>query len=403
MNNRIVTAFQNTVDFELIWNQETVENFILQYHIRNSELEGSRPIHSKRDLVIALLYHMKAGDGCECLADSSQITRSFASHFSYNITLGGTGIRASMAIEKIGYPSTAHACSLNRHFRDLIPKKIRWISSVPDEGEDFHPHVIVQYPGNVRIHAGDIDFTTGRPNRVIFAFDPPSENLKISDDFIKEVTDANVFLIASFNIIKDAAILTGRLKTVLRLIQALPPQHVVIMEDGCFENPEMRRIVSQTLAPHIDIFSMNEDELQDRLGRRINILDPVAVADAIKTTYQQIGAPTLICHSSYWALAYGRQSSAIEKALESGICMASTRFRLGNDYSRADFEQTKTLPCNPAGQAFCKALSAQIPRGILTCLPCKDLSFVKHPYTIGLGDSFAGGMLPEFLPEGKVT
>lgn len=399
MNNRIVTAFQNTVDFELIWDQEVIENFIRQYDIRRSEIECSHPIHSERDLVIVLLSHMILGDGCECLADSSQITRSFASHFSYNVTLGGTGIRAAIAIEKIGYQSTTHACSLNHHFRDLMPENVRWVSSVPDEGEDFHPHVIVQYPGNVHIHAGDIDFTTRRPNRVIFAYDPPSENLKISNDFIKEVTDANVFLIASYNIIKETDILTDRLRSTIRLIQALPAQHVVIMEDGCFENPNMRQIVTRTLAPHIDIFSMNEDELQDRLGRRIDILDPAEVADALKTIHRQTGVPTLICHSSYWAVAYGKQTPAIKNALESGICMASTRFRLGNEYSKTDFDQTKDLPCSPSGQAFCKTLSDQIPSDILTCLPCKDLTFVKQPCTIGLGDSFVGGMLPEFLPD----
>lgn len=401
MENRIVTAFQNTVDFELAWSEEILEDLICRHNIHRSEITSNHPIHSERDLIIVLLGHMILGDGCECLADSSEITRSFASHFPYSVTLGGTGIRASMAIEKTGYRSTTHACSLNYHFRSLIPKNIHWVASVPDEGEDFHPHVIVQYPANIRIHSGDIDFTTQRPNRVIFAYDPPSENLKISDSFIREVSHANVFLIASYNIIKDETILKDRLHQTLRIIRALPCEHVVIMEDGCFESPKMRQIVTQTLSPCIDIFSMNEDELQDRFGQRIDILNPKEVADALQTIYRQVGTPTLICHSAYWALAYGRQTPAIKNALESGICMASTRFRLGNDYNESDFEQTKRLPDSQSGLSFCNALSLYFSPDILTCLPSKDMSFVKQPYTIGLGDAFAGGMLPQLLPEAE--
>lgn len=402
MKNCIAAAFQNTVDFELKWDTGILESLIRRHRISLPEIQKNGLIRSERELIITLLKHMMAGSGSECLAASSRITRSFASHFPYDITLGGTAVRAAMAIEKIGYRSTIHACSLNHHFRRLLPKDISWVSSVPDEGDDFHPHVIVQYPANVRIHANDIDFTTRNPNRVIFAYDPPSMKLEISDAFAEEISRASVFLIASYNIIKDEGLLKDRLQKTLSLIQALPPRHIVVMEDGCFENPLMRRLVTQTLSPQIDIFSMNEDELQDRLGIPIDILNPAEVLKAIRTVYGQLQVPTLVCHSSHWALSYGRQTPAIRKALKHGICMASTRFCSGDTYGIDHYRRTFNLPASKRGAAFCESILSLSADDPLFILPAKDLSFATHPFTIGLGDAFIGGMLPQLLPESEL-
>ena len=399
MKNHIAAAFQNTVDFELKWDTTILESLIRQHRISQSEIQSNRSIQSERDLIITLLAHMTEGSGSECLAASSQITRSFASHFPYDITLGGTAVRAAMAIEKIGYRSTIHACSLNRHFCRLIPEAVSWVSGMPDEGDDFHPHVIVQYPADIRIHINDIDFTTRNPNRVIFTYDPPSMRLEISDAFAEELSCANVFLIASYNIIKDKNILKNRLQKTLSFINALPPLHTVIMEDGRFEDPHMRKLVTETLAPQIDIFSMNEDELQDRFGCRINILNPAEALAAIQTVYNQLQVPTLVCHTSHWALSYGRQTPSISNALKSGICMASTRFQFGDDYNKDRYKQSQELPASKKGAAFCESLSALSADRPFYALPAKDLSSVARPHTIGLGDAFIGGMLPQLLPE----
>lgn len=398
MTNHIAAGFQNTVDFEILWDTSKLQALISQYHITSAEISTSKEISSERDLLIVLLAHMIAGNGSECLAASSQITRTFASHFSYQVTLGGTAVRAAMAIEKIGYRSTIHACSLNSYFRNLIPESIDWLSSVPDEGDDFHPHVIVQYPADVHIQAGDIDFETTRPNRVIFTYDPPSMALKISDAFIEKVANANVLLIASYNIIEDRSILMDRLSRTISIISSLPPSHTVIMEDGCFKNPDMRSIVTRTLSPYIDIFSMNEDELSDRFGHSIDILNPEDVAVAVKTVYSQINVPTLVCHSAHWALAYGFLPQNIRNTLKSGMLMASTRFRLGNDYNELDYTETAGMPDSKSGADFSKSLPARFNQEPFICIPSKDLSSVIHPTTIGLGDSFVGGMLPQLLP-----
>ena len=398
MEYYIAAGFQNTVDFELEWDQQRLETLIRQHGICCEEIDAVSPIESQRDLLRTLLYHMAHNTGSECLASSSQITRGFAQHFNYQITLGGTAVRAAMALEKIRYRSVIHACSLNKHFCRLIPRQVHWVSSVPDEGEDFHPHVILQYPANAHIKVGDIDLTTQRPNRVIFAHDPPSVALHITEAFGDEVCHAPVFLAASFNIIKEEAVLRQRLKTAIQIINRMPQQRGVVMEDACFENPKMQQIVAQTLAPYLNVFSMNEDELQDRLGRRIDVRNTDQVARAIQEVYVQLNMPTIVCHSAYWALAYGQPVKGMRQALEAGVCMAATRFRMGDSYQRSDYQQTMAMPPREWAREFAARLEAMLGQELI-CVPGKDLDHIAQPVTIGLGDAFIGGMLPSFLTE----
>ncbi len=392
MPNKIVMGFQNTVDFELAWDLPRLNALTEAFEVRSCELDQPLEIKTERDLLIVLLQHMRAGTGTECIVNSSRITRQFASRFSYQVTLGGTAVRAAIALSMLGVPSTIHACSDNHHFRRLLPDSVKYLASVPDEGEDFNPHVILQFPAGAHIQAGDVDFVTHRPNRVIFAYDPPSVNLVISEEFGTLAASARVFLAASYNAMKDPVLLRQRLDTSLGIFRQLPPGAITIMEDACFSSSEIRRDVTQTLAPHLQIFSMNEDELQDRLGRRIDILDPKAVAEALETVAAQIRVPVLICHSAYWALAYGEKPQRAEAALRGGVAMASTRFRMGDFFTMADFLRTQTLADDARGTAFAQAIARELD-GRICCIPGKDLRFVAKPTTIGLGDAFAGGML----------
>lgn len=399
MDNRIVAGFQNTVDFEIAWNQETVQALIQAYEIQYDEIQIFTPVTNERELLCTLLCHIQRQSGSECLASSSKITREFANRFDFNVTLGGTAARAAMAIEKLGYRSTIHACSQNHYFRSLIPRRVHWVASVPDEGEEFHPHVIVQYPADAHLRVGEHAFVTTRPNRVIFAYDPPSAALHLADNFQDELCKASVFLAASFNLIPEEAVLRQRLEKTIHFISKLPEQCVVLMEDACFENPKMHQIVTQSLAPYLDIFSMNEDELQDRVGRRINVRSAGEVAQAVREMYDALHMRTVVCHSAYWALAYGRLPLNMKSALEAGICMASTRFRLGDNYSLADYRESMTMPPRQDSVEFARELTEFLGEEHLICLPCKDLDHVAKPVTIGLGDSFVGGMLPLFLTE----
>lgn len=111
------------------------------------------------------------------------------------------------------------------------------------------------------------------------------------------------------------------------------------------------------------------------------------------------GVPLLVCHSAYWAAAYGRDAAKFKDALEGGILMASTRFRMGDDFDEIDYEENRNIPVRRSSIEFCKKLT-QIAKGTpLLCLPGFDMDYLSRPVTIGLGDAFIGGFLPGLLDE----
>lgn len=141
---------------------------------------------------------------------------------------------------------------------------------------------------------------------------------------------------------------------------------------------------------------MNEDELQDYIGRRINILDPQAVKEVLENVRESTGVKTMIVHSAAWALAYGENASGMREALEGGSIAAATRFRMGDGFKVEDYEATKKIKDKAEGIQFCEELERMLGNKVC-CIPSKDLSFVEHPTVVGLGDTFAGGLLTGLL------
>ena len=166
MNEKIAMGFHTCVDYELIWNKSVVEEQIKKHNIHNKDLEMNIEIVSERDIWIASLAHLKEGVGCEIIPKSEKLSKEFAEHFEYKITLGGTATRAAIAISKLGYPSLLQTSCYNEYVRKLLPKNIRAIPGVKGK-ETIYPHIVLQCAGGVRIKSHDIDFITPRENRIL--------------------------------------------------------------------------------------------------------------------------------------------------------------------------------------------------------------------------------------------
>ena len=110
----------------------------------------------------------------------------------------------------------------------------------------------------------------------------------------------------------------------------------------------------------------------------------------------------ILIHSAMWALAYGKHAEAMRMSLAGGINMAATRFRLGDTFCVTDVEETSGFPDKNEGVVFSRQIKDMLGDNVI-CLPCKDLRNVKNPTVVGLGDSFAGGLLPGLLVENRIT
>jgi hypothetical protein len=391
MKDGIAFGFHGCIDFECIWDEGRLQALTDAFHVSLADLGGDESVDSERDILLAVLWHMKQGVGGEFVPSSSADVLAFAKRFDYRVTIGGTAARAAIAARKIGYGSALQSCCNNILFERLLPGDIHFISSVAEQDGEIYPHVSLQYPAGCRIRLADGSFTTVRPNRVLFSRDPDSMAMRITDRFHPMISDAKVMLLSCFSEVQDEALLKSRLQDTIDTIQHLAPAHFVIMEDGCYSVKHFRTLVRQTLALYLDALSMNEDEFFELLGRELDLLDPVQAEAAIREVYERIRIPNLIIHTAYWALAWGRDAKRLQKSVTYGVWMASTRFRLGDDFGLSDFTDTGTLADHPEGRAFCERLR-QSAGDLMYCVPGKQLGHIAAPTTVGLGDFFAGGL-----------
>lgn len=401
MGEKLAMGFHTCVDYELKWDTKIMEDQIKAFDIHADELKLDIEIDSERAIWIYCLAHLKAGIGGECVPTESQFVVDFAERFNYEITLGGTPTRAAIVLDKLGYHSALQTSCYNKHVKRLMPERVNALPGVAPDHDDIYPHVVLQCNGGVRIQANDIDFVTPRENRVMISRDIDSLYMPVlPDEFGEMITDAEVFLLGCFSEILDKEVLAGCLEKTKALFSHLPEDAFVVMEDGCYVVKDFRYFTHEQLAPYATILSMNEDEMQEYYGKRIDILDPQAVKEAIEYVYERIGIKTLLVHSAAWALAYGEKAPIMKKALEGGIAMAATRFRIGDDITPEEYQKTMDMPGRPDSIEFGKQLKELL--GDQFCLvPCKDLSFVENPTVVGLGDSFAGGLLPGLLKENR--
>lgn len=395
---RAVLGLGGTVDYEVDWDATMIADLAGQYGVRRDELDDPGPIESERDLVVSMLAFMRAGAGGERFVASSAIIERFAARVDKRVTLGGTCVRAAMAMSAVGVPSTVHLVSINDATRRLLPEDVATVSSATQDTTD--PHLIVQYPRGERIVAGDIDFVTPHPNRLIHANDPPHRELVLADDLGDTLATADLFLVSSLNVIQDRAVLDARLATLDEHMQRLPDDAVVMFEDAGYHVPAFSTVVRDAMGRVADVYSLNEDELQAYVGRQVDLLDADDVVDAVTTFADVVEVPALVVHTKHWALAVGPAAGRFRRAIAGGTTMAATRYRCGDDFGKSEFRRTAAQPVQGDGTELCREVAHRLGESVV-CVPAHDID-VATPTTIGLGDTFVGGFVAALVAPSSV-
>lgn len=393
MREKIALGVHTVVDWECGWDLNVLCGLIEEYQIDDSEIREIFPITTERELLLTSLALMKLGKGDELIPEYEEDVKTFAGRFPYRVTVGGTAGRAAISLSKLGIPTLLQMSTCNETILGLLPKEIRGIPAAGKNSEQIYPHVSISYPGNTRIKAAGVDFVTPRENRVLLSRDVESLNLPVDpafSDYVHE--DVKAFLQSCFCEILDFEVLKDRVAKTARMLAGFPTQTKIVYEDGGYIYKEYRRYVNDQLKAYVDVVSMNEDELQDYVGA-IDVTDPRQVFAAVGHVYEMLGIPTLFVHSSRWAIAFGENAQGYRSTLRSGITMAATRFRYGDFFGEKEFRETASIGPGKESLAFCGEIEKMSPQ--LCCEPCKDMSFVKNPTVVGLGDFFAGGLLKD--------
>ncbi|MFF7682115.1 ADP-dependent glucokinase/phosphofructokinase [Microbacterium sp. NPDC007973] len=387
MAEDLVLGLGGTVDYEIRWDAAVLSALAEGYGIRSDELTTTTPIIDERALVVTVLAFLATGGGGERFVLSSDIVERFAAHFDVEITLGGTGVRAGIALDRIGVPTVQHLVSIDDNVRRLLPRSMRVVSSATRDTLD--PHLIVQYPEGTTVRLVDAEVTAPSSNRLIFANDAPNREMAIAADLGDALAGAAAFLVSGFNTMQDADLLANRLDDLATAMRRLPADALVYYEDAGFYQRELSAIVRARLLDRIDVYGMNEDELQEYLARPVDLLSPDDVVAALAEAHALIPARALVVHTKYWAIAVGPRAAAHRAGLESAVRTAATRYRLGDACTAADLDETARLPRHAGGAA----VVAKAERVLSAVGVAAFVVDTPHPTTIGLGDTFVGGFL----------
>jgi ADP-dependent phosphofructokinase/glucokinase len=414
--SRIVLGLGGCVDYELKLTAGVLEKLITGYGIVAAELltpachnpksdkraghnpksdKRADPVAGERDLVVSILSYVTRGAGGEHYVASAPALSVFAERFPHQETLGGTSVRAGILMSRLGVPSSLHLVSVNDTFRRLLPPDDDYFSSGTED--TFYPHLIVQYDKGLRIRAGDLDITAPFPNRLIYVNDVANETMRLTADLGDRLAAASLFLISGFNAMRDRAELDDRLDSLREHMRRLPPAAVTYFEDAAYHEPAFSHRVREALLDRIDIYGLNEDELQSYLGRPVDLLSAPDVADALAEVRSLIPVPALVLHTKYWALAVGAVDYT--SALDAGTVMAATRYAHGDDFTDGDVERLRRLPRRAESVAFAAELRARM-GDVVDCVPGYALD-IENPTTVGLGDTFVGGFLAELALRGQ--
>ena len=386
---KIVLGLGGTVDYEIEFDSTVVNKLITEHQISAKEISNTIPINSERDLVLNLLAFLQSGTGGERFVSQSSLIENFANRCKFAITLGGTCVRAAMAMDVLGIASTLHLVSISNDVRRLLPKSAKYICS--SNIDTFDPHLIVQFRSGEEICSSDINFVTPHPNRIIFTNDLPNQELVISDQLGYALCKARIFLISGFNCIQDRQILDERITSIKDHLKQLPKDAIVFFEDAGYHVPELSKVVRMLLVNQFDVYSMNEEEMQFYLGQSLDLLDAGVMSVAFKELYAVIGAKVLVVHTGYWSVAIGRNANNYKSALHGGVTMASTRFCFGDNLTLENYEAVSNYEINPQGETFALNINSALADQVV-CIPAFVLD-VEKPTTIGLGDSFVGGFI----------
>ncbi|MFP7762305.1 ADP-dependent glucokinase/phosphofructokinase [Marisediminicola sp. LYQ85] len=385
----VVLGLGGTVDLEVGWDADTLSMLAAEYCLTPADLVAPRALKTERDVLCAVLSHVPEGTGGEYFVDEPDALGSFTDRFASVRTLGGTPVRAAIAMDRIGMPSTVHLVSVDDTVRRLMPPTVEIISSA--DHDSFDPHVIVQFPAGATVRVGSHDFVTPHPNRVILSNDLPNQLMVISEELGDAVEKARVIMVSGFNSMRNVELLERRLSDVTRHLARRNPSAIAWYEHSGFHVSGFSDRVRMALGQTVDIWSCNEDELAVHLGHRIDLLDPKAVVEAVRRLHADVGSPTVVVHSRHWALAVGGDSAVQLAALDGGIASASARYAFGDHVDRSRLDTLAQWPRQPDAVRFVEEL-ASIAGPPISARPA-FLIPVDSPTTIGLGDTFVGGAL----------
>ena len=341
---------------------------------------------------------------------SGGVIERLKDYFDIYYGLGGTCAQGAAALGTLGVPVLIHITDRSREVAAwLDDKRIESVNgrrSVPIKecvtGEKPLIHLIMQYDKGDVIRCGDREYEVPVSNRLIMGYDKVHKVMPVRQDFLEYLEEHAQTMcsydISGFNAIVEPEVLKeriGQLAKHYRTLRSRNPQLKIYFESAHFISAGCRDLLYDTLAGHMDIMGMNEEELVDLAGKKAHPVDKDdirSVIEGLDHMLELYPVKGIVMHSKDYALYYGEMMEGVdvEMGLTLGSLMSGTRARTGRYGTMDDCRDSLRLPLSPTGTRFARALDEMELQHKAVLVPSRYIE--KPRYTIGLGDTFVAGM-----------
>ena len=407
---RPVLAYTSNLDAIVKWDVDSFNRLLERYLEEEPCCEEGEAVGSMQDFAKIVSYYAVNGLGGEVEITSGGVIERLKDYFDIYYGLGGTCAQGAAALGTLGVPVLIHITDRSREVAKwLEDKRIESVNghrSVPIKecvtGEKPLIHLIMQYDKGDVIRCGDREYEVPVSNRLIMGYDKVHKVMPVRQDFLEYLEEHAQMMcsydISGFNAIVEPEVLKeriGQLAKHYRTLRSRNPQLKIYFESAHFISAGCRDLLYDTLAGHMDIMGMNEEELVDLAGKKACPVDKDDIRSVIKGLDHMLElypVKGIVMHSKDYALYYGEMMEGVdvEMGLTLGSLMSGTRARIGRYGTIDDCRESLKLPLSPTGIRFAQALDEMELQHEAVLVPSRYME--KPRYTIGLGDTFVAGM-----------
>lgn len=413
VRNERYPAMGYTSNLDLLCDFEVERlNRLLEEHMQGavlSEMKAASKVRTMQDLLKTMVYYCSNGIGGEVDVENVRLVEE-SFHFEYG--MGGTAVQAAMALDGIGCPSVVHLTDDSKEVCDIL--NTPYVHTVSKDGRLVHtdeirqtqeqePHFIVQFKKGDKIRLGNQVIAIPCSNRLILTKITVNEFVPFSEPYFEWIeqnamkVSSNV--LSSFNALLDSELLKERLEYVKRHIEKYRrnnPEGIVFFEDAHYHDMNVKKLCLETVYSSADIVSLNEEELNYTLNDMyqfdVDIDNIISCVGGAKFIRDKLGVRRgVIIHTKDYSMYVGDPLKAdIERGLMYGNMLATAKANNGWYGTKEQVKEVLEFGLSAKGMEHYQTIAESQYADKVILVPSKYIDTPK--YTIGLGDSFVGGV-----------
>lgn len=387
-------------------------NELLREHMPEAaltQMKAAAKIQTMQDLLETMVYYCSHGIGGEVDVEN---TRLVMSNFEFKYGMGGTAVQAAMALDSVGCPSIVHLTDDSKEVCDILDTP--GVYTVSRDGRLVHtdkisqtqeqePHFIIQFKKDDKIRLGSQELVVPCSNRLILTKITVNEYVPFSEPYFRWIEEnarkVSSNVLSSFNALLNPELLKERLAFAKRHVSVYRennPDGVVFFEDAHFHSMDVKKLCLKTICPSVDIVSMNEEELNYTLNDiyhiKVDIEDILSCVEGAKSIRSMLGIRKgVIIHTKDYSMYVGEPLKAdIERGLIYGNMLATAKADNGWYGTREQVKEVLKFGFSERGMKNYRRLRESQYADEAVLVPSKYIDTPR--FTIGLGDSFVGGV-----------